>query len=430
LKSNTISKRRFLSVAEGIGDQLCNQAFWLDSQCNWIGRSAEDIDANGSLLLSNHSLGPDLYEGTSGIGLFLSYLYKYTHNERYYKVASGAISHALRHVKDIPDVSRFGFYNGRIGIAYAATQIGILNNDYTLCQSALVVLKDLIVDRRSDRHFMDVITGNAGAIPSLLSMYEVFRDEDLFEFALFLGEELLLSAVKEPANGLSWSSEIKGLERTRHNLTGFSHGAAGIGYGLLELFRKSGDKRFMKAADQAFNYEDSWYSDQNNNWPDFRTDSGNRKKDTQDNLDYAITWCHGAPGIGLSRLRAYQILKDKKYLKDYMLAQKIIFKTIKDRITCNVMNNYCLCHGLFGICEPLVLDGATHFSDKKCLQLVKKIAFEAIDRHHSNGQNPWPCGIQTGQTPGLMLGLAGIGYFCLRLYDIKKIPSILIIIPP
>jgi len=203
LKSNTISKRRFLSVAEGIGDQLCNQAFWLDSQCNWIGRSAEDIDANGSLLLSNHSLGPDLYEGTSGIGLFLSYLYKYTHNERYYKVASGAISHALRHVKDIPDVSRFGFYNGRIGIAYAATQIGILNNDYTLCQSALVVLKDLIVDRRSDRHFMDVITGNAGAIPSLLSMYEVFRDEDLFEFALFLGEELLLSAVKEPANGLS-----------------------------------------------------------------------------------------------------------------------------------------------------------------------------------------------------------------------------------
>jgi len=86
-------------------------------------------------------------------------------------------------------------------------------------------------------------------------MYEVFHEEYLFEFALFLGEELLLSAVKEPANGLSWRSEIKGLEQTRHNLTGFSHGAAGMGYGLLELFRKSSDKRFVEAADQAFNYE-------------------------------------------------------------------------------------------------------------------------------------------------------------------------------
>jgi lantibiotic modifying enzyme len=278
---------------------------------------------------------------------------------------------------------------------------------------------------------MDVISGNAGAIPSLLSMYEVFCDEGIFDLALFLGEELLLSAVKEPANGLSWSSEINGVEQTSHNLTGFSHGAAGIGYSLLELFRKSGDKKFMIAAEQAFNYENSWYSNQNNNWPDFRANSETRKKDTHDSLAYATAWCHGAPGIGLSRLRAYQILKDEKYLKDYKLAQKTILKTIMQERRSNVMNSYSLCHGLFGICEPLVLDGANHLFDNRSLQLVKKIALEAIDRYHTrNRHNAWPCGLQTGQTPGLMLGLTGIGYFCLRLYDIKKIPSILIIIPP
>jgi lantibiotic modifying enzyme len=32
-----------------------------------------------------------------------------------------------------------------------------------------------------------------------------------------------------------------------------------------------------------------------------------------------------------------------------------------------------------------------------------------------------------GETPNLMLGLAGIGYFYLRLYDPVKYPSVLII---
>lgn len=40
----------------------------------------------------------------------------------------------------------------------------------------------------------------------------------------------------------------------------------------------------------------------------------------------------------------------------------------------------------------------------------------------------WPCGNQLveAQTPGLMVGLSGIGYFYLRLYN-HKIPSILAI---
>lgn len=433
MKNNIIAKRPFLSTAEEIGNQLCNEAYWLDSQCNWIGRSAEDFDSSGALLLSNRSLDPDLYEGTSGIALFLSYLYEYTHEERYYTVAKGAINHALRHIKDIPDMSRFGFYNGRVGISYAAAQIGLLNNNDTLSQSALAIIKDLIDNHRDNRHFMDVIAGNAGAIPALLAMYEIFRDESLFDLALFLGEELIHSAVKEPANGVSWMSEIDSLKYASHNLTGFSHGAAGIGYGLLELFHKNGNKKFMNASDQAFNYENSWYSDQHNNWPDFRPNLGIERRDTNannnNNFVYSTTWCHGAPGIGPSRLRAYQILKDKKYLKDYRLAQKTILRTIKGSGTgFNALDNYCLCHGLFGICEPLVLDGDNHISGKNCLQLVKEVALEAIKRHRS--KSPWPCGIQTGQTPGLMLGLAGIGYFCLRLHDVKKVPSILIITPP
>ena len=39
---------------------------------------------------------------------------------------------------------------------------------------------------------------------------------------------------------------------------------------------------------------------------------------------------------------------------------------------------------------------------------------------------PWPCGVLgAGETPNLMLGLAGIGDLLLRLYDSEATPSAL-----
>lgn len=40
---------------------------------------------------------------------------------------------------------------------------------------------------------------------------------------------------------------------------------------------------------------------------------------------------------------------------------------------------------------------------------------------------PWPCG--TVEVPGLLLGLAGIGYFYLRFADPAGTPTVLIPLP-
>lgn len=40
------------------------------------------------------------------------------------------------------------------------------------------------------------------------------------------------------------------------------------------------------------------------------------------------------------------------------------------------------------------------------------------------GERPWPCGAHSGEVPGLMLGLAGIGHAFLRLHD-AAVPSVL-----
>ena len=50
----------------------------------------------------------------------------------------------------------------------------------------------------------------------------------------------------------------------------------------------------------------------------------------------------------------------------------------------------------------------------------------ALDRFETVGM-PWPCGIpNAGEAPNLLLGLAGIGYFFLRLYDSESLPTVLL----
>jgi lantibiotic biosynthesis protein len=423
------SSSTFIEAADKIGEYLCKKAFWAGSRCNWIGRHVLDNSSTpgGPIIIANHSLGPELYDGTSGIALFFAYLYILTKNEDYHRTALGAITHALSHIGDIWSVCRFGMYDGNIGVAYAAIKIGNMLGNYHLVESGHSILNGLISDIDKE-HLVDIISGNAGAILAILDIYELLGESSLFEMALKLGNELLSLAVRESV-GWSWRSNVAGME-TSHNLTGFSHGAAGIGFSLLELFNKSDIEAYKEAAKQAFAYENYWFDENHDNWPDFRT--AGKLHDNTDNQQYAFTtaWCHGAPGIALSRLRAYHILKDEKYLKDCHAALRATTMAINSNESDSGSfhsTNFSLCHGLAGNSEPLIYADEV-FRGSSYQSIACDVGIAGIEKYGKLGS--WPCGIQTGETPSLMLGLAGIGYFYLRLHDAHKIPSILMVTPP
>src|ERR687898_460973 len=138
------------------------------------------------LLLENIPLGPDLYDGTSGIALFLAYLHEFTGREEYRVCSEGAIRHALCNIELIPSVTRFGFYSGQVGVAYAAVKIGVLFNEDKLLESALDIVHKLAEDLHSE-HLMDLIAGNAGAIPALLEMFNLYHDEKIYNLSIRLG---------------------------------------------------------------------------------------------------------------------------------------------------------------------------------------------------------------------------------------------------
>ena len=158
---------------------------------------------------------------------------------------------------------------------------------------------------------------------------------------------------------------------------------------------------------------------EHDNWPDFRS-AGQQQHDTINNQQfaYATAWCHGAPGIGLSRLRAYDILKEEKYLRDCYAALRsttamVLNAKESDFSSSFHSTNYSLCHGLSGNCEALIYADDV-FQGSSYKSIAYDVGMLGIEKYGKPGFE-WPCGIQTGETPSLLLGLAGIGYFYLRL---------------
>ena len=90
----------------------------------------------------------------------------------------------------------------------------------------------------------------------------------------------------------------------------------------------------------------------------------------------------------------------------------------------NGQSNFSMCHGLTGNAD-ILLTGSQILGESflQGKELAQEIACHGISFLKEKG-NSWLCGVTRGSTPGLMLGLSGIGYFYLRMHDpIIGIPS-------
>jgi hypothetical protein len=413
-----------LQTAEGIGQRLCQSAIWYDDQCNWLGAEPELNFGMQSLSSAWITLGGDLYGGTSGIGLFLAELYDVAPDPLVRRTALGAIRQALSQVETCPPPFRLGLYSGWIGIALAAARVGSLLNEPELLESAMALVKRTMRESSLGPEF-DLVSGLAGGLTGFLAIRTILasalQEELGLEFAFRLGDALLERAVPEVA-GCSWRVRAT---RSR-NLVGFSHGTAGVAYALFELFHVTGAPRYRLVAEQAIAYERHWFSPKEGNWPDFREESA-RGKRHQQSLKFMAAWCHGAPGIALSRLRAYDLFGVESYRAEAVTALETTQRVIEHWLLSGTAN-YSLCHGLAGNAEPLLYAsqvlGETHCPS---IQLVNQLAMQGVARYGASPEQ-WPGGVKNGETPNLMLGLAGIGHFYLRLVK-PLIPSVLLLQP-
>jgi type 2 lantibiotic biosynthesis protein LanM len=408
----------FFETAQSIGARLCRDAIWSGGRCNWIGASMEGI---GAWTVVQKSFGPDLYSGTSGIGILLAELAAINGERIFRKTAEAAAEQALSRVADIPPQFRMGFYSGHAGIAYALVRIGERLGNESLVQKGLALMEGL-EGLNVQEQGIDVVGGIAGVIPPLLLMNSKTGRQGLLDLAVRCAERLDKIANRSD-DGWSWKTiDIPGQER---DLTGFSHGTAGIAWALLELSRVTGERHHRDVAEQAFRYERHWFSPEHENWPDFR---GGMPQPGQVNSGptYAVAWCHGAPGIGLSRLRAFELTGDAACEQEAHAATRTTIRYLQMPQT--VQSGYSLCHGSAGNAEFLLESGRV-LKNSEYRQAAEQIGKQGIAWFESAG-GPWPCGVLGGgETPNLLLGTAGIGMFYLRLDDPARVRSVLMVGP-
>jgi len=393
----------FLDVAGELAHGIAVSAVWHGDRCNWTGAALPDR-AHGPRTIA--SLGADLYGGTSGVALFLAEAGTQLDDDGLRAGARGAIGHALEQARRIRPEHRDGFYLGPIGVAYAAARVaGLLG-----CASVLSGAGELVRDWHADgvrSASADVMSGCAGAVLGLLALDGLHEVPWLVAAATRMGDELLARARTGPA-GSSWAQPG---QPSMHHLCGFSHGAAGIGLALAELFAATGDDRFGRAAERAFDYERSWLDPGTGEWPDLRGVGHAAGHDVP--APTPGSWCNGAAGIALSRLRAAELLGTAAPRRDAELALAACERRCAELLA-HAPRDFSLCHGAAGTGDVLLQASAG--PDDRRARMAGAIGRHGID-HRGPAAAPLPCGVPHGATPGLFLGPAGMGMFYLRLSD-------------
>jgi type 2 lantibiotic biosynthesis protein LanM len=396
----------FVAEADKIAAELSGRAIRKGPSASWIG-----IDWLGDSEVSQLvPLGPDLYNGVSGIAVFLAAHAAVTGREASRELALAAVSHLRRNLRSRTSARMArtlgtGGATGLGSIVYALTLMSKWLHDDALLADAHCAAELFTDDLIAADKQLDVIGGCAGGILALLRLHRDTRSGDALARATKCGEHLLGQRRVGPEGRRSWSGQGTG----PHPLNGMSHGAAGFAYALASLSAATGREKFASAASECIAFENSSYDAERNNWPDLRG---------AEEPAWLCQWCHGAPGIGLARIAMAKrgAPACKPLLADVRNALEGVergWPHVVDSLCCGTLGSIEL------FCEAADALGRADLRDLASRRLMSILATAA-----STGDYRWNAGRRRFNL-GLFRGVAGAGYTFLRQVD-GTLPNVLI----
>jgi type 2 lantibiotic biosynthesis protein LanM len=377
--------------ADRIGRWLQAAASLSTTEARWLGLRE---------LGPRRGIGPigwDLYSGLAGISLFLIELYNVT-GERYAADLSKAAFRAAMSDVAIAHESntRIGLFDGWCGMAYAAARIGrVLGEERYLEFHTIAVERVAHLLSSEQQSVLDVVSGSAGVALGLLSLWPTMGGDVLEQALLMLGESIhsnVTRFVQAQGQGFSAVGEM--------SLAGVAHGSSGIALALEHLGHHFGNSEWVAVAKDALVAEERLYSVSLQNFIDLR------EPDSDDPL---FGWCHGLPGSLLVRLRSKSGISTETLQRFSLDLVAQAGRGFRDD---------SLCHGSSGIAEVAAACEAAG--------LWPDFAPRPVDVLFGGSSDSWRCGFfRHPEVPSLGVGLAGIGYQCLRLSEPQKVPSLL-----
>jgi type 2 lantibiotic biosynthesis protein LanM len=412
-------RHELLAGALEIGRWLDHTAWKAEGRADWWGLHEDDW--NRCLA---RPAGPDFYHGQAGIATFLAYLAHATGEGAFLELARAAMDGARRPLAD-PRYWTGGGFSGRASVVFGALHVARLGGDAALLAEAVAAGETLADDAAGDA-LLDVVGGSAGAIAVLLAVRAAAGAEALLEPAARLGRRVGQARVPVET-GCFWPT---GLGESGRGLTGFAHGSAGIAWALARLQAETGDEALADCIRSGMAHERSLFSEEEGNWLDLR--AYRLKAWTPGSpAPTTMAWCHGAPGIGLARATLPEACFGAAEEADVLAAVDAVLRK-------PVELTDSLCHGELGNLDTLLLAGR-RLGRPELLAVARRRGLAALRRARAKAPTAgegwrcegWRCGITAeAPTPGLLVGLAGIGYGLLRLWDPEAHPSLLALEPP
>lgn len=390
------------AAAAAIADGLCADAIHHEGRCTWIAPKVEEVRGTRPSAVFV-PLGGSVYDGTAGVALFLAEAWVGTGDPRQRATARAAARHAISRVERNPSG---GLHAGVTGAAWAIARVGRLLGDEDLLGAvpALCALEPPAVET-------DLLSGAAGTALGRAALEGARR-------ALPLAEEVARRA-EWHGDACSWATG-RAADRAA-NLLGLSHGASGIALALAEIGVASGRDDLLAVARGGFAYEREAFDQAEGDWPDLRLGPGGGTGGPS----FAPTWCNGAPGIALARIRAHDLLGDPVLLDEARIALALTARGVEDWLSADG-SDFGLCHGIGGGIDVLLRGArALHGEGVAWEALARAAAEHGVRRYHDTGE-PWPCGWGSGASPALMDGSAGIGLMLLSVADARVETPLLI----
>ncbi|MFV2099242.1 type 2 lanthipeptide synthetase LanM family protein [Micromonospora sp. LOL_014] len=356
------------TMADGIVARMSGE-----ERINWLG--LEHVDGQWLVLPMGASLGT----GYLGVALFLAQLASVTGIDRYAGQARGAVSGAPALVDlftsrpELVEAVGWGGLTGLGGIAYGLARLGLLVDDPALCESAarLAGLAARSAPAATAPGWADGLAGRLAALSA------VRRD-------LGLGSA--------PVTELDCADQLAQIadRETGPLPLSFADGLSGIGWALARYgprpgHRAAGRRLAAQVVARA-------------------TDSGGLP---------AGGWCNGGPGLALAGA---------------CVPHEASAADVTALADGPAHRDQSLCHGELGVLEVLsTIAGPSGDPGSPAAPALRRHTGRVLDALRRRGP---VCGAPGNVvTPGLLTGLAGIGYGLLRLAAPREVPSVLLLQP-
>jgi lantibiotic modifying enzyme len=377
-------------------------------------------------------LGPHLYNGSTGIALFLAALGHVLDDAAYRELAFACLAPVRRHLAAIaadPAADqrrlRLGGVVGLGAFLYAFTRLGVWLDRPELLEDACRVATLLTPRRVASDPDCELMYGSAGTLLGLLLLEReapaaASAEARLLERAVACGEDLLRRRTGRNGGPRAWP--YKGQEP----IAGFAHGASGVACALVRLAARTGRDEFRQAALEGLAYERLYYCPEHQNWWAELPSAAAASPELPSPPPPMVAWCNGAPGIALGRL---QVLReghagDQRDVGDVGDARQTWDELWRALATTRDAGKPSpsdfLCCGAMGRAE-ILLQASRELGREDLLRAAEEMAAGVVARAAGRWFDP----ALEGSNPGFFRGAAGMGYTLLRLAGIKPLPCVL-----